>query len=318
MAESATPHAPRPKKRVTRTQARNRRIIALLLLALFVFLIRKGCVACVHSHNDKKNNTAAVTTTTIEAATTDFEPTSIVPETTTAPEQSLPATQTTATDPPTSEYLISGDLPTTYSMEVDPILQLPELPTGCEITTLAMLLGAVGFQVDKVQLAEGYLTCKSEGEATFQQAFIGSPYDPAGYGCYAPVVVDTARKYLAAQNSGRIVKDLTGAKFEDLLREVASNHPVAIWASIDLVDIQEVYAYTIYNYTETNSDGSTSTPKDLDVYWLENEHVYLLKGYDLDRNVVIVNDSLNGEMEYDMNRFKECYEQCYKQAVIIY
>ena len=203
-------------------------------------------------------------------------------------------------------------------MEVDPILQLPELPTGCEITTLAMLLDAVGFQVDKVQLAEGYLTCKSEGEATFQQAFIGSPYDPAGYGCYAPVIVDTARKYLAAQNSGRIVKDLTGAKFEDLLREVASNHPVAIWASIDLMDIREVYAYTIYNYTETNSDGSTTTPKDLDVYWLENEHVYLLKGYDLDRNVVIVNDSLNGEMEYDMNRFKECYEQCYKQAVIIY
>ena len=51
---------------------------------------------------------------------------------------------------------------------------------------------------------------------------------------------------------------------------------------------------------------------------MENEHVYLLKGYDLDRNVVIVNDSLNGEMEYDMDRFKECYEQCYKQAVIIY
>lgn len=317
MAESATPHAPRPKKRVTRIQARNRRIIALLLLALFVFLIRKGCVACVHSHNDKKNNTAAVTTTTTEETTTVPESTSIMLETT-APEPTPTIPQTTATDPPTSEYLISGDLPTTYSMEVDPILQLPELPTGCEVTTLAMLLGAVGFQVDKVQLVEGYLTCKNEGEATFQQAFIGSPYDTAGYGCYAPVIVDTARKYLAAQNSGRIVKDLTGAKFEDLLREVASNHPVAVWASIDLVDIQEVYAYTIYNYTETNSDGNTTTPKDLDVYWLENEHVYLLKGYDLDRNVVIVNDSLNGEMEYDMKRFKECYEQCYKQAVIIY
>lgn len=317
MAESATPHAPRPKKRVTRTQARNRRIIALLLLALFVFLIRKGCVACVHSHNDKKNNTAAVTTTTTEETTTVPESTSIMLETT-APEPPPTIPQTTATDPPTSEYLISGDLPTTYSIEVDPILQLPELPTGCEVTTLAMLLDAVGFQVDKVQLVEGYLTCKSEGEATFQQAFIGSPYDSAGYGCYAPVIVDTARKYLAAQNSGRIVKDLTGAKFEDLLREVASNHPVAVWASIDLMDIQEIYAYTIYNYVETNSDGGTTTPKDLDVYWLENEHVYLLKGYDLNRNVVIVNDSLNGEMEYDMDRFKECYEQCYKQAVIIY
>ena len=171
MAESATPHAPRPKKRVTRTQARNRRIIALLLLALFIFLIRKGCVACVHSHNDKKNNTAAVTTTTTEETTTVPESTSIMLETT-APEPTPTIPQTTATDPPTSEYLISGDLPTTYSMEVDPILQLPELPTGCEVTTLAMLLGAVGFQVDKVQLVEGYLTCKNEGEATFQQAFI--------------------------------------------------------------------------------------------------------------------------------------------------
>ena len=121
MAESATPHAPRPKKRVTRTQARNRRIIALLLLALFVFLIRKGCVACVHSHNDK-NNTAAVTTTTTEETTTVPEPASILPETT-APEPTTTIPQTTATDPPTSEYLISGDLPTTYSMEVDPILQ---------------------------------------------------------------------------------------------------------------------------------------------------------------------------------------------------
>lgn len=317
MAESATPSAPRPKKRVTRTQARNRRIIALLLLALFVFLFRKGCVACVRSHNDKKNNTAAVTTTTTEETTTVPDPASLTPETT-PPEPTPTIPQTTVTDPPTSEYLISGDLPKTYSIAVDPVLQLPELPTGCEVTTLAMLLDAVGFQVDKVQLADGYLTCESEGNATFQQAFIGSPYDAAGYGCYAPVIVDTARKYLAAQNSGRIVKDLTGAKFDDLLREVASNHPVAVWASIDLMDIQEVYAYTIYDYTETTSDGGTTAPKDLDVYWLQNEHVYLLKGYDLDRNVVIVNDSLNGEMEYDMDRFKECYEQCYKQAVIIY
>ena len=94
MAESATPHAPQPKKRVTRTQARNRRIIALLLLALFVFLIRKGCVACVHSHNDKKNNTAAVTTTTTEETTTVPEPASIIPETT-APEPTPTIPQTT-------------------------------------------------------------------------------------------------------------------------------------------------------------------------------------------------------------------------------
>ena len=71
-------------------------------------------------------------------------------------------------------------------------------------------------------------------------------------------------------------------------------------------------------FTTTPKPTAMAVQPPLDVYWLENEHVYLLKGYDLDRNVVIVNDSLNGEMEYDMDRFKECYEQCYKQAVIIY
>ena len=313
MAGSTTPPSQKPRKRGSRAQARNRRVMAVLLLAFVIFLFRRGCVACVRSHDKKENQTAAETTT---AVTTEWnaQETTV---TTAAPLQPHTAIATT-TDVPPSEYLISGELPSSYSIEVDPILQNPELPTGCEVTTLTMLLHAVGFDVDKVQLVEGYLTCESEGKATFKEAFIGSPYDQAGYGCYAPVIVDTARKYLSAQNSGRIVKDLTGADFEDLLREVASNHPVAVWASVSLLDINEVYAYTIYDYVESTSNGGTTEPKDLDVYWLENEHVFLLKGYDLDRGVVIVNDSLNGEMEYPIERFKECYAQCYRQAVIIY
>ncbi len=312
MAGSATPPPQQPKKRVSYVQAKNRRVMAVLLLAFVIFLFRRGCVACVRSH-DKKENQTAETTTAVTTEST-FQETVV---TTTAPLQT-DATTVTTTDVPPTEYLIPGEIPSSYLIEVDPILQNPELPTGCEITTLTMLLHVVGFDVDKVQLADGYLTCESEGKVTFKEAFIGSPYDEAGYGCYAPVIVDTARKYLSAQNSGRIVKDLTGVDFEDLLREVASNHPVAVWASINLVDIQEVYAYTIYDYVESTSNGGTTEPKDLDVYWLENEHVFLLKGYDLDRGVVIVNDSLNGEMEYPIDRFKECYAQCYRQAVIIY
>ena len=314
MAGSATPPSQQPRKRVTYVQAKNRRVLAVLLLAFIIFLFRRGCVACVRFHDKKENQTAAVTTTAVTTTELTAEETIV---TTTAPLETSTAAVTTTEMLPT-EYLISGELPSSYLIEVDPILQNPELPTGCEITTLTMLLRSVGFDVDKVQLADGYLTCESEGKATFREAFIGSPYDPAGYGCFASVIVDTARKYLSAQNSGRIVKELSNADFEYLLREVASNHPVAVWASINLVDIQEVYAYTIYDYVEKTENGGTTEPKDLDVYWLENEHVFLLKGYDLDRGVVIVNDSLNGEMEYSLDSFKECYTQCYRQAVIIY
>lgn len=313
MAGSATPPSQQPRKRVSHVQAKNRRVLAVLLLAFLIFLFRRGCVACVRSHDKKENQTAAVTTTAITTELNSEETT----VTTTAPLQTNNATVTTTEVLPT-EYLISGELPSSYLIEVDPILQNPELPTGCEITTLTMLLRSVGFDVDKVQLADGYLTCESEGKATPKEAFIGSPYDSAGYGCYASVIVDTARKYLSAQNSGRIVKELVSVEFEDLLREVASNHPVAVWASINLVDIQEVYAYTIYDYVGKTENGGTTEPKDLEVYWLENEHAFLLKGYDLDRGVVIVNDPLNGEMEYPIDRFKECYAQCYRQAVIIY
>lgn len=37
------------------------------------------------------------------------------------------------------------------------IMQMPELPTGCEITALTMVLNYYGFDVDKVTLATEYL-----------------------------------------------------------------------------------------------------------------------------------------------------------------
>lgn len=312
MGQTATPPSQQPKKRVTKVQARNRRVIAVLLLAAVICLFRRGCVACVRSAEKTNAEPTAQVTTIIEE-----NPAVTTAASVTAP-QVNPQPVVTTTKPSSTEYLISGELPSKYLIELDPILQKPELPTGCEVTALTMLLRFCGFDVDKVQLADGYLTCKTEGTATFREAFIGTPYNSGGYGCFAPVIVDTANKYIQAQNSGRIVKDLTGSDFDLLLREVASNHPVAVWGSINMTDIQEKYCYTIYDYVERTEDGGTTEPRDLDVYWLENEHCFVLKGYDLERNVVIVNDPLAGEMEYDMDRFKEVYTQCYRQALIVY
>ena len=56
-------------------------------------------------------------------------------------------TETAETEIPASHVI--SDFPIIY--------QMPELPTGCEITAAAMVLNYYGFQVDKTVLAEQYL-----------------------------------------------------------------------------------------------------------------------------------------------------------------
>ena len=38
-----------------------------------------------------------------------------------------------------------------------PIIQYPDLPTGCETTSLTMVLNYLGYPVDKLDLADHYL-----------------------------------------------------------------------------------------------------------------------------------------------------------------
>lgn len=45
-----------------------------------------------------------------------------------------------------------------YQIEDFPIvLQMPELPTGCEITALTMVLNYYGYPVDKVSMVSNFL-----------------------------------------------------------------------------------------------------------------------------------------------------------------
>ena len=45
-------------------------------------------------------------------------------------------------------------LPGTVQLNVENILQAPELPNGCELTSAAVVLNYLGFGIDKVTLAE--------------------------------------------------------------------------------------------------------------------------------------------------------------------
>ena len=237
------------------------------------------------------------------------------------------------------EYLV-GELPDSHQITVPVIYQKPELPTGGEVTSLAMVLNHLGYDVTKETLAQYYLTCAERGEATFSQAFIGSPFEEDGMGCFAPVIADTAKKYLASQASSRSVKMLNADNFEDVLLRVASNHPVIVWVNYDLELRQEEYCFTVYGQGLTttavttapalaaSSDATSETAAATapvitssgkqDVYWIPNATCVVLTGYDMNNETVTVIDPLQGEITYDMGMFKTSYNALSKQAIIIY
>ena len=126
---------------------------------------------------------------------------------------------------PTEPEVLSTD---SCELAVTPVLQNPELPTGCEITALTMALNYAGYPVDKLTMADQYLIRSDPYLTTFGEAFVGSPHDSTAWGCYAPVIRQTAEKYIAAQGGTELVQDLTGCSLKTLLAEVDLSRNIVI------------------------------------------------------------------------------------------
>lgn len=87
-------------------------------------------------------------------------------------------------------------MPNKIDLGIEPIMQLPELPLGCEITALATLLQYYGFSADKVMLCEQMLDFGLSYADPFE-GYVGSPFEEyRGMGCYAPPIVRAANRYL--------------------------------------------------------------------------------------------------------------------------
>lgn len=91
----------------------------------------------------------------------------------------------------------SRNIPSKMQLDVPFISQEPDLPTGCEITSLAEVLHFYGFNVDKEILATNYLPMRDTADAgCFIDYFLGSPWDEHGSGCFAPAIVTAANSFL--------------------------------------------------------------------------------------------------------------------------
>ncbi len=204
----------------------------------------------------------------------------------------------------TSPTETPGTAPAQRASRIEPfqtICQYPELPTGCEMTSLTMVLNYNGIPADKCDIADNYLDKGEVGTVDFRVAFEGNPRDENSYGCYSPVVVDTANKYLQAVQSDMRAVDLSGTEFEELFSYIDAGVPVIVWGTLDCAEGHYSVTWTV--------NGT-------DLTWYTPEHCMVLVGYE--DKMVWVADPVYGDVRsYDREIFKSRYEVLYRQAVVI-
>ena len=191
------------------------------------------------------------------------------------------------------------------------IYQMPELPTGCEITAMTMVLHYYGYPVSKEVMASQYLPTVSSnlhyGEdgrlygSDLREFFVGDPFSEAGYICGAEAILTASNGYLQDQNSSFQAIDKSGASAEKLYELVSRDTPVMVWVTIGMEDRRTPEGW----YTE-NGDY---------VDWSTNDHGAVLIGYTVD--TVTIADPISGLIEYSRSQFERVFASRANQCVVL-
>ncbi len=192
------------------------------------------------------------------------------------------------------------------------VMQKPELPNGCEITSLTSVLNYYGYDVSKTKMADEYLPKESFVikdkilyGANPYKAYAGNPRDEKGaFFCYAMPIVKAAQDYLDIVNSNNnsTALDISGSMREDIISYLDEGIPVVIWITLDLEKPRINYSWHL-NDTKENFDAPV------------NLHCVVINGYKGNR--VHVMDPLKGQVIYDVDSFFESYYALGSHAAIV-
>jgi len=224
-------------------------------------------------------------------------------------ERSAVQAESTTPEPLTEPFTLDVSVPENYSHQnksvidgFEAVLQEPELPTGCEVTSLTAVLNYLGYDIDKITLCDDFMPISLSGEVVMDEAYVGNPrYD--GFGCNANVMVQTADKYFSSIDSPCYGVDLTGSELSELFWQIDNGRPVMAWSTIDLT-----VSYPEYVWTAGNG-------QDLVFDWYQ--HCMVIYGYDYNANEIYVADPLKGNVSYPIDQFENIYKIMGKQAVVI-
>ncbi|WP_449598941.1 C39 family peptidase [Niallia sp. Marseille-Q9988] len=187
------------------------------------------------------------------------------------------------------------------------IKQFPELPRGCEVTSLAMFLQYYQVKTDKMELAKKIERDKTPLSTKNGKIHWGDPndgyigdmysYSKPGYGVYHRPIIELAEEYLPNK-----IDNLTGKQFEELKLYLSKDRPV--W----------IITNTTYQKLPNSSFEEWETPNGK-VKITYKEHSVLITGYD--ESFVYFNDPISGEKnkKEPLGPFIDAWKQMGSQAL---
>ncbi len=193
---------------------------------------------------------------------------------------------------------------------VELVYQNPELPNGCEITSLSMALGAAGYPADKLTLYRDYLP---KGDFSYDGAlcygpnpekwYVGDAADlKGGFYCFETPIIQAANGWLDERGSASRARSVTGLSRETLNRYAEDGVPLVAWVTLG-------YAQPQYSeFSWTLEDGTQYQP-------YSNLHCVVLAG--TQDGQYRIADPLNGFVLVEKNVFWDSFSAMGCRAVVI-
>lgn len=211
------------------------------------------------------------------------------------------------------EYYVNEDGTTTIThlhLPMVSVLQNPELPNGCEITSLTAILQSYGYDVSKTVMADVYLEqipfSRKDGKlygADPYLAYAGNPrHARSGFFVYGPPIVDAAHKYFADVGGTHEALDISGSSREEIMSYLYDGYPVLMWVTLNLEKSRINYSWYIYD-----TDEFFPAPVNL--------HAVVLHGFNGDELYVM--DPLRGLITRDADEFFASYDDLGSHAVVV-
>lgn len=181
--------------------------------------------------------------------------------------------------------------------------QMPDLPNGCEVTSLSMLMNYYGIKVNKNELAENiqhvdFFTDGGKYCGNPNQGFVGHmSIANAGWCVYNGPLYNVARKYTTH------IENITGSDFLSLLKLVSNGHPVLIITTTTFNRVNDMQTW------DTNTGKVNVTP---------SSHACVITGYSKPKKVVYVNNPYGYKNQpVNWKNLQASYNQQGRQALYI-
>lgn len=207
----------------------------------------------------------------------------------------------------TTIVVANQNRPASKLMYAPLVKQMPELPRGCEVTSLTMMLNYAGKKANKMTLAKEVKKDPTPYRYVDGKRYFGNPhvgfvgdmysFSKPGFGVFHRPIAALASTYMP----NRIV-NLSGQSFESVLNYVAAGRPV--W----------VINTSTFNYVPGKYWQTWYTPQG-PVRITYKEHSVLVTGYD--SKYIYFNDPLDGKKNkrHPKSQFIQGWNQYGKQAI---